>query len=988
MQRRRLEMLLGSVDEAVLAGNVQRIAGNQPILLTDPDQSLLVLDGHVDVFAVLPAGDGAGGQRHSLFRAAAGELVFGPVSSARHKFLVVGAENTQVLFDREGAVPARLAPDHLAAMLDRYTFGLMKCVARHRPKDEAVVLDAGSRVEIFRNVPAFGAGRRPTWVRAVDGGGMRFLGKPADAAPSPVLPVSSTAWLEVPDTTKVETLTSKELVASGEWRRAFIDFLAVFDACLADTLAELETATAERQAARQSDEVNVLSASIEEMARTVGPHGRNRSGYASGGDPLHAAFLLVAQELGTDSAAKPKRVVQQDDRSSIDTLAQTYRLRTRKVMLRDRWWQRNAGPLLAYLEDGEDPVALIPAGNGKYDLVDPRDGARRRCTGDVAATLKPEAVMLYRPLPQGLNSLRGLIDFIVPDVRRDLRSVAMTGLAGGLLAAFTPIMTAVIIEQVLPRADAVQHIHIILGLIAAAFGMASFEVVKAFALLRVEGRADLHLQSSLFDRLLRLPAGFFRRFTAGDLSDRTLGIQVIRQTLSGTTIQSLLGVTFACFSLGVLVYYNWRLSLVALLLVLGAIAATYVLGRLQLREERLRIAHQGIAEGFVLQLIAGLAKLRISAAEGRAYAKWAGYFTQQKQRFVRAQSFANWQEVFHNTYPVLATAVIFAAASLLLEMEATDIQLEGMVEANPDDIRQAMSTGEFVAFNTAFGQFLAAMTGLATALTKSLAVVPLFERLQPIVQAEPEVADRNKIAETLRGGIELSHVSFRYDPAGELVLDDLSITIEENEFVAVVGPSGSGKSTLIRLLLGFETCEGGDIYFDQTPIGALDLASLRQQVQVVMQHGHLATGSIFSNIAGGAALTQDDAWAAARQAGLADDIEAMPMGMHTMLMEGVNTLSGGQRQRLMVARALARRPRVLLLDEPTSALDNKTQATVMASISHLGATRVVIAHRLSTVRAADRIIVLDQGRVVEQGTFEELMAAEGAFADMARRQLT
>jgi NHLM bacteriocin system ABC transporter ATP-binding protein len=986
MQRRNAEKLLASIDIRPFADEAQSIGANRPILLDRPDMAVLILTGHVDVFAVRPDAEGNIGLRHSLYRAAAGEMIFGPDLEADYGFLVVGVEGTRVVVNMDGTLAGRLDADQLAAILDRYVTGMMKGLAPPRPSGEAVVLDRKPQTSLYRHLPVFGVGRQPTWVLATDGAeALHYFGELGLS--SSVLPISSTLWLSAPDATPVAAVSTAELVQAGEWQRALAAFVCFCGACLSDKQAAIADESTRRQRARKTAEVQILSAVVGEMAQTVRPDSGARTKVIADADPLHAAFLMVARAVGIEGAADAKRPFQHDQAPSVQGLAQAYRLRTRKVMLRGDWWRRDTGPLLAFLEDGNAPVALLPAGPGAFDLVDPRDGTARRCTPDLAETLKHEAVMLYRPLPGTLRSLRGLVGFIFPGVRADLLRVAQMGLAGGLLAAFTPMMSSVMIEQVLPRADVEQHIHIILGLVAAAFGGACFEVVKAFALQRVEGRADLHLQASIFDRLLRLPAGFCRRFTAGDLTDRVLGIQAIRQTLSGTTIQSLLGVTFACFSLALLVYYNWRLSIVGILLVFCAIAVTAFLGRRQLREERHRIEHQGEAEGFVLQLLTGLSKLRISAAEGRAYAKWARYFTKQKRRFVSAQTYANMQDIFHAAFPAVATAVIFVAASKLFALEVTDMQIEALVKTDAAGGGSPMSTGDFVAFNTAFGQFLAAMTGLATALTRSLTVVPMFERLRPVVEAEPEVSADDKNAETLRGNIELSHVSFRYDPTGPLVLDDLSLSINENEFVAIVGPSGSGKSTLVRLLLGFETCSAGDIYFDQTPISSLDLTSLRQQVRVVLQNGRLATGSVMSNILGSSALTLDDAWSAARQAGLAADIEAMPMGMHTVLMEGVNTISGGQRQRLMIARALVHRPRVLLLDEPTSALDNSTQATVMESIAHLNATRLVIAHRLSTVRAADRIVVMEQGRIVQQGSYDELISSDGPFAEMARRQL-
>jgi ABC-type bacteriocin/lantibiotic exporter with double-glycine peptidase domain len=219
------------------------------------------------------------------------------------------------------------------------------------------------------------------------------------------------------------------------------------------------------------------------------------------------------------------------------------------------------------------------------------------------------------------------------------------------------------------------------------------------------------------------------------------------------------------------------------------------------------------------------------------------------------------------------------------------------------------------------------------------------------------------------------------------VLDDITLRIAPGEYVAVVGPSGSGKSSLFRLLLGFERPEAGAVFLDGKAIDTLDTGAVRRQLGVVLQNGKLATGSLYENICGGVQLPLEQAWEAARLAGLDTDIKRMPMGMHTMVAEGVNTLSGGQRQRIMIARAIARRPRILLFDEATSSLDNRSQAIVSAALGNLNVTRIVIAHRLSTVRQADRIIVLVDGKVVQTGSYAELSNMPGMFASFAQRQL-
>jgi ATP-binding cassette subfamily C protein len=299
----------------------------------------------------------------------------------------------------------------------------------------------------------------------------------------------------------------------------------------------------------------------------------------------------------------------------------------------------------------------------------------------------------------------------------------------------------------------------------------------------------------------------------------------------------------------------------------------------------------------------------------------------------------------------------------------------------------SLSLGAFLAFNVAFAQVLASAILFSSVIGSAVEIVPLCERARPILETAPEVTEAKAIPAGLRGDIEISHVSFRYQPDGPLILDDVTLHARPGEFVAIVGPSGAGKSTIVRLLLGFESPASGPIYYDHEDLARLDCQAVRRQVGVVLQDGKLMTGDLFSNIVGASTLTLDDAWDAARLAGLDEDIRQMPMGMQTVVSEGGSTLSGGQRQRLMIARAVVGRPAILLFDEATAALDNETQATVSRSLEGLKATRVVVAHRLSTVRQADRIYVMEAGKVVQQGNYDELMAQGGLFAELVRRQL-
>jgi ATP-binding cassette subfamily C protein len=372
--------------------------------------------------------------------------------------------------------------------------------------------------------------------------------------------------------------------------------------------------------------------------------------------------------------------------------------------------------------------------------------------------------------------------------------------------------------------------------------------------------------------------------------------------------------------------------------------------------------------GQVLQYITGITKIRVAGAESRAYERWASNFADQRRLQFRARRIENGLTTFSAVFPVVSMMVVF-----------------GLMTSYQDSV---MSTGDFIAFTGAFGAFTSNLLGMTGAFVAVIMAVPMYEQARPILEAQTEVSESKAHPGSLSGEIEISQVTFRYDPEGTAVLDRVTLRAEPGEFVAFVGRSGSGKSTLLRLLLGFERPENGSIYFDGRDLSGLDIQAVRRQVGVVLQNGSVTTGDLFTNIAGSSRATMDDAWEAARMAGLDEDIRQMPMGMHTVVSDGGSTLSGGQRQRLMIARAVVNRPRLLFFDEATSALDNRTQALVSESLARLQSTRIVVAHRLSTIMNADRIYVLDNGRVVQSGTYASLLSEGGVFEELIRRQMT
>ncbi|MBC7906784.1 MAG: NHLP bacteriocin export ABC transporter permease/ATPase subunit, partial [Rhodospirillaceae bacterium] len=682
---------------------------------------------------------------------------------------------------------------------------------------------------------------------------------------------------------------------------------------------------------------------------------------------------------GHEAAPPPQGVSLPGPHGRIGAILRASGLRARTVLLRGGWWRSDGMPMIGRRSSDNAPVALLPR-HGGYVLWDPAADGECAVTPENAATLEVQGLAVYARFDAAVLGPRQILGLGLRGAVPDMVRLALLALGGALLALLVPVASSLLVDEIIPAAARGQLVILVTGLSVAALTTACLELTKGLALLRLEGRLDAGLQAALFDRLLRLPAAFFKRYSAGDLTDRVLGIQAIRQKLSGAAIASLLGGIFSTVSLALLFSYSVKLAALALALAAVSAIVTMVLIWLQLRHERRLALVRGGVEGLILQMITGVSKITVAAARERAIAHWAHKYAVQKRHALAAQLAGRLQAVFMAAFPPLVSVAVFLTMAALARQAMAAPPL-------PDAEPAMMGAGAFLAFNTALAQFLAAMSHAVRSLSDVLGAVPLWERARPLLTQPPEDGGNRNSPGVLDGGIEFSGIGFAYVSGGPSVLKGFSATIRAGEFVALAGPSGSGKSTIMRLLLGLEQPDAGEVFFDGKPLSRLNLGHVRAQIGVVMQSSRILPGDVFHNIVGDSGMRLEEAWELATQVGLDADIRAMPMGMHTVLMDGAATLSGGQRQRLAIARALARRPRILLLDEATSALDNRTQAVVTRSLAGLGITRILIAHRLSTITDVDRILVMDQGRLVQSGRYDELTSTPGLFADMARRQI-
>lgn len=816
----------------------------------------------------------------------------------------------------------------------------------------------------------------PVRLIAVGGPETRLTKLPADAPAEETGPLVD-AWVSRLTgrlDLETDTIDAPQTVdAHSERGRAFLDdFHRVVLAHASEEKRRAEAAASERVLLRaqfdREHTAGALGRLVAAMDGSLAEHlGADATPHTS--EPLLAVMRVVGNQLGASVRAPPPVIDGIPDVYTIDDIARASRLGHRRVQLADKWWRRDVGPLIGMLERDDrepEPVALVRTG-GRY-VLHTADGHTVHLSPALASKLQRGAWSLYRLLPDRSLGWRDLVRFAVHGSGADSTRLAVVGLAGAALGLLSPAATQILFDEIIPGAMRTELLLLVAVLAVAGVATLVFQFVRDLAVMRLRTRADAALETAVWARLLSLPANFFRDYDAGDLADRVMGLSAAQRSLAGSTLSTLLSSGLSVVSLVWMFAYAPKLAWASTAVTAVACVAFGFAGRRRAALEREIAELRGRTQGFVLQAITAIAKLRVARGERRAFARWAQVFSRQRALQVRARRISNVLVSARQTLPLLATVGLFALV------------------ADPD--AHSLSTGAFVGFLVAFGQFMVGSLQAASTLVELTAVGPYFERARPLLEAVPETNERKPQLGDIHGRIELSHVRFRYREDMPLILDDVSMAIEAGEFVAVVGKSGSGKSTLFRLLLGFEQPDGGAIYLDGHDLGGIDVQAVRSQVGAVLQTSRVMAGSILENIVASSGRSLAEAWDAAKMAGIAKDLERMPMGMHTVVTAGGGTLSGGQRQRLLIARALVKRPRIVLFDEATSALDNQTQAIVSRSLESLRLTRVVIAHRLSTVRHADRIFVLDKGRIVQSGTFEQLIDQPGPFADLAARQMT
>lgn len=654
-----------------------------------------------------------------------------------------------------------------------------------------------------------------------------------------------------------------------------------------------------------------------------------------------------------------------DRNEQLEYLLRPHGITRRTVTLSKGWYKDAIGAMLGICKSDGMVMALIPTGFSGYSYRDMETGKYVKINGKNQELFEEEAIAFYKPLPLKEIGISDLMRYILGTLSpADFVMTGASALAVTLIGMLSPKLNNLLFSRVIEDGSTQILLAITVFMICVTLSSLLINGVKSLIIARINTKMSISVQAAVMSRLMSLPAGFFKNYSSGELSARVQCSNSLCEMLVSVALTTGLTSVFSLVYISQIFVYAPALVIPSLIITLATVVFTVVSAFVQMKVSKKEMELSSKESGMSYALISGVQKIKLSGAEMRAFARWGNLYVEEARLAYNPPMFLKINSVISSAISLAGTLMMYWVA-----------------------VSSGVSVADYYAFNTAYGMISGAFISLAGIALTVAQIKPIMDMVKPILEAVPEISEGKQMITRLSGSIELDNVSFRYNENMPLVIDDLSLKIRPGQYVAIVGATGCGKSTLLRLMLGFESPQKGAVYVDGKDIEVVDLKSLRRNIGVVMQNGKLFTGDIFSNITISAPwLTMDEAWHAAELSGIAEDIRRMPMGMHTMISEGSGGISGGQRQRLMIARAIAPKPKVLMFDEATSALDNITQKTVSESLDSLKCTRIVIAHRLSTIKQCDRILVLDKGKIIEDGTYDELIQRGGFFAELVARQ--
>ena len=955
-------------------------AGNLPVRLDDPDSVWFIDQGAVNLFMV-EFGDGReqAAPQH-LLRRETGWLLPGVApdegGNGEGTTLSITAKGVPgtVLKRLPASVLSQVHPEELAEQTDTWLIAMTDTLSRfasHLPRPtvlaepDMMLTMAPGTVSVRRGV---------VWVSEPPSGASVFMDivDPAEGAGAgengaATIPLTRTSWLTLFHEAKLAGQSTETLARHGQLLPALASFHALAFALerLNRRLAVVDEAnlerarTASRRTAERAARLRLMNIYDLPVDQEVGAEDT----------ALVEALRVIGRHEGIDFRF-PVRPEPSDVPVGLVDVLDVSGVRARRVRLDagSGWWHGDSTALLGFREEDGRPVALVPGMFGRYRQFDPVAKRSVRMTGDRAEALREEAWMFYRPLPTGTVGPSDLLRIALHGCGRDLARLVIAGLPGGLIRLLPAFALGFVASHAVSGGNA-EALYVV-AVALAGFGLlgALLHLLQSTAMMRLEGRSASRVEAAFWDRLMRLPSGILHSRPTGDLVMSGMTFQNLRDGLQGIVADSLLAIVFLLPVFGVIFFYDATLGAMALVFSLVSLLIVVALGLCQVSPHGRMISAARRVVGRLFQIVGGIVKLRVENAEGSAYAIWAREYREQKRAEIELGVLEGHSRAFGDALPFLA------CAALLLAVMTTG--------------ERSVPVGDFLVVYTVFLVFQTAVSRLGESFGTVAAVLPAFDQMRPLFSAVPETEVGGEPVGILGGDILFDRISFRYDPEGPLVLDDVTIRARPGEFIAIAGKSGAGKSTLFRLALGIDRPAAGAVYYDGRDLRHLNLKQVRRNIGTVPQSVGLYPMDLWDNLVGHRDdVTGEEVWAAARLAEVEDEIRKMPMGMMTLVGTNGSMLSGGESQRIMIARSVLGGARIMLFDEATNWLDNEAQARVMENLSALTSTRIVIAHRLSTLERADRIYVLDAGKVVESGSFDELMEVDGAFRDLVRRQI-
>lgn len=678
--------------------------------------------------------------------------------------------------------------------------------------------------------------------------------------------------------------------------------------------------------------------------------------------PVEEALGDILEFYHVKAQEVPESIKNMED--MLEFLLRPSGIMRRSVTLLGDWYKDAVGPMLGTKKDGSI-IAILPGKAGGYFYKDYKTDTVIKVNKKNADEIMPTAICFYRPFPLRKMTLWDFLTYIFVQIPpKDYVAILCMTVVCTVLGMVTPSITRYLYGTVIYEENTIMLAGVILTLLCATISGCLFATIKRIYYANIYIKMKLMVESATMMRVLSLPADFFKKYSAGELSDRIGYMGSLCNILCNTIFSIGLTAIFSLIYLGQVATYTPTLAVpaVAVISCIALLSCMTAIVQMYITEKRMEEA--GKESGIVFALLSGITKIKNAGAEKRAFAKWGRQYIKVATCSYKLPLLLKWNKTIMTAIFLSGTFVIYYIA-----------------------MHSGVAVADYMAFNSAYGMMSGAFTALAGAVLTAAQIRPILKMVKPILEAQPEVEKNRQVVTKLRGSIEMNNVTFRYQEEMSPVLNNFSLKIRPGQYVAIVGKTGCGKSTLLRILLGFEKPQRGAVYYDGKDLSSMDLKSLRRNIGVVMQNGKLFQGDIYSNITISAPqLTLEEAWDAAQSAGIAEDIRKMPMGMHTLITEGQGGISGGQRQRLMIARAIAAKPKILMFDEATSALDNIAQKTVSETLHQMKCTKIVIAHRLSTIKQCDRIVVLDHGKIVEDGSYDELLRKKGYFTELAERQ--